>query len=70
MPVTLPALKQEYMKIQICVFLNADAQSTGARVFERLIDWDSNLVFPMSKFIDVLSVCFGSKCIIHFDVRL
>lgn len=52
------------------MFLNADAQSTGARVFERLIDWDSNLVFPMSKFIDVLSVCFGSKCIIHFDVRL
>lgn len=55
------------MEIRVFVYANREAKSDNKRLFERLIVWSEDIVFPQEYFFKVFQICFGKRCIIDFE---
>lgn len=53
--------------IRVIVYFNQDCQLAGKRLFERQIDWDDSIHFPIDETVKVLKTLFGSKSIVILE---
>lgn len=55
------------MEIRVFVYANHEAKNANKRLFERLIVWSDDIVFPQEYFYKVFQICFGRRCVINFE---
>lgn len=54
--------------LQIQVFMNHDAKSSGKRIFERVVEFSDAVSIDYSNIIKVLRFFFGQKSIVSFNI--
>lgn len=66
----VPRLTLNFMRMVIIkVFANLEAQATNSRLFERRINWDPSIRFPLEETIKVLKMLFGSDVLVDLLIE-
>lgn len=55
------------MVIRVIVYANEDSKRAKKSLFERIINWSNDILFPYSHFDNVFRICFGIRSIICFE---